>query len=282
VLFRTGAGLVVVDTGRHAEHTQRIVDFAKSVRLPIVAIVNSHWHLDHVGGNPRIRAVYPDVRVYASAAIEDAMTGFLANYRKQLEDVIAQSRDDVQIKSWRDEIALIDAGRALFPDVKIARTGVQRIAGQDFDVHLSTPAATAGDVWLFDRTSRVLAAGDLVTLPVPFFDTACPARWKTALDEVARVRFTTLVPGHGASMQRPQFETYRTAFGNLVACGASSKDKSVCVDGWIADAKPLLGDSDPHWVKSLVDYYLDNSLRAPKAQTDKLCASGSVSASSSH
>ena len=84
------------------------------------------------------------------------------------------------------------------------------------------------------------------------------------------------MPGHGARMSRAQFETYRKAYDNLFTCTASSKDKKVCIDGWIADAKLLLGDTDPRFVKSLVDYYVDNSLRAPKVQLDKLCgATGS-------
>ena len=49
--------------------------------LPIVAIVNSHWHLDHVSGNAALRAAYPRAQVYASDAIRDAMHGFLADYR---------------------------------------------------------------------------------------------------------------------------------------------------------------------------------------------------------
>ena len=69
-------------------HTQQIVDFANAAKKPVVAIVNSHWHLDHVGGNVLLREKYPGVRVYASGAIEDAMHGFLANYHAQVEDVI--------------------------------------------------------------------------------------------------------------------------------------------------------------------------------------------------
>jgi glyoxylase-like metal-dependent hydrolase (beta-lactamase superfamily II) len=278
VIFRTPDGLVVMDTGRHVEHTQRILDYAKTLNLPIKAIVNSHWHLDHVGGNTRVRAAYPDVQVYASDAIEEAMGGFLANYRKQLEGAIAQSKDETQINSWRDEIAIIDAGQTLYPNVKIVKSGKQRIAGHDFVLHLASHAVTAGDVWLFDPKSRVLAAGDLVTLPVPFLDTACPAQWKTALDDVAHVDFKTLIPGHGAPMQRGQFETYRKAYGNLVACATSPKEKVNCIDGWLADAKPLLGDADPHFVKTLVDYYVDNSLRAPRAQLDRFCGAGATPA----
>ena len=38
-------GLIVVDTGRHPEHAQAILDYAKEKHRPIAAIVNTHWHL---------------------------------------------------------------------------------------------------------------------------------------------------------------------------------------------------------------------------------------------
>jgi glyoxylase-like metal-dependent hydrolase (beta-lactamase superfamily II) len=271
VIFRTAEGLVVMDTGRHAEHTQKILDYAKSAGLPIVAVVNSHWHLDHVSGNPRVRAAYPGVKVYASDAIDEAMGGFLATYRKTLETAIPKSQDDAQIQLWRDEIARIDSGHALYPDVTIGKTSQQRLVGHDFVLHLEKHAATAGDVWLFDPATRVLAAGDLVTRPVPFFDTACPIRWRAALDDVAKANFRVLVPGHGAPMQRAQFETYRKAFGNLVACTAKTTDKDVCIAGWMADAKSLLTDADRLVARPLLDYYVGNALRAPQEKLDKLC-----------
>ncbi len=277
VIFRARDGLVVIDTGRHAEHTQRILDYADAANLPIKAVINSHWHLDHIGGNPRVRAAFPEVQVYASGAIDEAMHGFLAGYRKQLEGAIAQSKDPAQIDSWREEIARIDAGRALYPDIVIDKTQTQRIAGRDFSLHLESHAVTAGDIWVFDPRSRVLAAGDLVTLPVPFLDTACPARWGDALGELARADFKTLIPGHGAPMSRAQFAAYRGAYAKLLACAAGDKNKSVCADGWLKDAQPLLADGDLQFVRSLLDYYIDNSLRAPPDRRNKLCGTSSAS-----
>ena len=271
VIFRTGEGLVVVDTGRHAEHTQRIVDYAQAAGVPIRAVVNSHWHLDHVGGNPRIRAAYPDVRIYASGAIDDAMHGFLADYHKQLEGAIAHGKDDAQVQTWRGELAIIDSGSALYPDVTIDKSQSLRLAGREFQIHLQSHAVTAGDIWLFDPKTKVLAAGDLVTLPVPFLDTACPSRWRDALGTLAKQDFKALVPGHGAPMSRAQFETYRHAYANLLACASSGRAKSVCIDGWVSDAQPLLSADASKFAKSLLDYYVDKSLRADPAQTKKLC-----------
>src|SRR4051812_8388905 len=65
VIFDAPHGLIVVDTGRHPSHTQKIIDAARASGKPIKAIINSHWHLDHIGGNRLIRSAYPDVRVYA-------------------------------------------------------------------------------------------------------------------------------------------------------------------------------------------------------------------------
>jgi len=271
VVFRAGAGLVVMDTGRHAEHTQRVIDYAHAAGVPIKAVINSHWHLDHIGGNPRIRAAYPDVRIYASAAIDAAMHGFLADYHKQLEGAIAQGKDEAQIQAWRDELAIIDSGKALYPDVTIDKSQALDLAGHRFQIHLQANAVTAGDVWLFDPKTKVLAAGDLVTLPVPFLDTACPAHWQDALGTLARQDFKVLVPGHGAPMSRGQFETYRHAYANLLACASSDKAKSACIEGWMSDAQPLLATDDSKFAKSLLDYYLDDSLRADPAKTKKLC-----------
>jgi glyoxylase-like metal-dependent hydrolase (beta-lactamase superfamily II) len=58
-ILRAPQGLVVVDTGRHAAHTQRIVDFAAAAGQPVTAVVNTHWHLDHVGGDVMLRRLFP-------------------------------------------------------------------------------------------------------------------------------------------------------------------------------------------------------------------------------
>lgn len=271
VIFRGRDGLIVLDTGRHAEHTQSILDFAARTRLPIRAIINSHWHLDHIGGNSRIRAAFPDVRIYASGAIEGAVHGFLADYRKDLQGALQTMPNDPAAPGWRDELALIAAAPQSYPSELITRTETLTIAGRTLALHLETNTVTAGDIWVFDPATRVLAAGDLVTLPVPFLDTACPQRWKSALETLGAIRFRTLVPGHGPPMRRVDFETYRLAYGNLLACAASSRTRTACTDGWLRDAGPLLGTTDRAFVQSLLSYYLDSSLRGNPARTAQLC-----------
>ena len=265
LLIRTDDGLLLFDTGRHASHTQAVIDAAKTQQLPIVAVVNSHWHLDHVGGNPRIRAAFPKVKVYASAAIVAAQQGFLAGYRTQLVDAIADSKNPAQIQSWRDEIALIDAGPALRPDVTVAGPLTLNLGGRRLELHLQAKAATAGDVWLYDPKSATLVAGDLVTLPVPFLDTACPQGWNDALQALSDTPFKQLVPGHGPLLDTAQFQRYRSAYTGLLACAASQAEVSACARDWTQALDGLISDAEKPRVLPMLDYYFKTRLRAEPA-----------------
>ncbi|MEO8503986.1 MAG: MBL fold metallo-hydrolase [Acidobacteriota bacterium] len=271
VVFRAPEGLVVVDTGRHADHTQAIVDFAAAHHAQVKAIVNTHWHLDHISGNKMLRDAFPGVRIYASAALSDALQGFLADYRAELDSMVKKTADEAKTKGWREEMARIDSGPALAPDEVIKSSGRRAIAGRTLDLELEDHSVTAGDVWIFDPATRVLAAGDLVTLPAPFFDTACSEHWKASLDRLAKFNFEILVPGHGKPIRRAEFETYRRAFDNLVACGTSKRSKADCVAGWQRDAGSLIAKEDEAAARGLVDYYVENSMRGDPTAAAKLC-----------
>lgn len=273
IIIDAPEGLIVVDTGRHAAHTQEVLDFAASVRRPVRAIINSHWHLDHTGGNLLVRAQYPQAQVYASSAIDGALTGFLANYRQQLETAL--SREDTSPEAadgFRAEIRLIDSGPELRPTRVISESGPRDIAGRTLEIYLERSAVTAGDVWILDHKTRVLISGDLVTLPAPFLDTACPYRWAQALSHLAEQKFDWLIPGHGPVMRAADLETYRRAFVGLLAC---SNDTEIpvgqCVDGWLTDSGRLISDRDREYARTLVRYYVDAVLRGDPRKLEKRC-----------
>ncbi len=273
VILEAPEGLIVVDTGRHAAHAQAVLDLASSLGKPIAAVINTHWHLDHIGGNARLRAAYPAVLVYASDALVGARAGFLADYRAQLGDILATSRMDAAgTASLQAEIDLIDAVPRLLPDIVINTSAPRVIAGRSLIVGLAGPAVTAGDVWIQDPATRMVIAGDLVTLPVPFLDTACPEGWQATLDRIARFDFQVLVPGHGDPLTRAEFETYRTAFTNLLRNAASDASTDACLDGWQQDIGTLVPTSAHEWTRQLLTYYLDEHLRGDPERAAKLCA----------
>jgi glyoxylase-like metal-dependent hydrolase (beta-lactamase superfamily II) len=271
IVIAAPKGLIVFDTGRHPQHAQAILDFARERNQPIAAIINSHWHLDHVGGNPRLRAAFPESLVYASSAIDAARRGFLADYRAQLASEIAAAKDRGAQESMRAEVALIDEGAALGPTEIVTKSGAVAIAGRLLRVNLETHAVTAGDVWVFDPETRLLLAGDLVTLPAPFFESACPSRWQASLAHLQKQPFDQLVPGHGAPMDRQGLAAYARALSNLLACAAGDATKQACVDGWISDAPALIDSKDASYARTLIAYYLDNYLRHPSERVRNFC-----------
>lgn len=253
-------GTVVIDTGRHREHTHRVMRVAtRDGKLP-VAVINTHWHLDHTGGNPKFRDRYPKATIYASDAINGARKGFLAEYRQQLANAIAATTPEKSV-AFRGEMELIDAGDKLAPDQVISETGERVLGGRRLLIGLEKNAATEGDVWVLDRASGVLATGDLVTLPVPFLDTASPEGWAAALDRLVKVDAKLIVPGHGEPMRPADLLTYRKAFHELLACAKSPRPSADCSASWFATIGDLARGTDAALAQSAMRYYLDNVLR---------------------
>jgi len=263
VVIDAPAGLIVVDTGRHPEHRAKILAYAKARRRPVAAIVNSHWHLDHTGGNAALRSAFPRAPLYASRAMEGALTGFLANSRRQAEAFLASGRaNPAQAEEMRGDFATMDAPAALRASVPVTQSRLRRVAGRLLHVNLARNAATAGDVWLYDDAAGAVVAGDLVVAAVPFLDTACPEGWRRALGDIARTRFRTLYPGHGAPMTRAQFDRWRAAFGNLLDCSAGRRSDAECKGGWMRDAAAFVPRGEEGRVDGLLDYYLKTRLRS--------------------
>jgi glyoxylase-like metal-dependent hydrolase (beta-lactamase superfamily II) len=265
VIFDAAPGLVVMDTGRHLWHRQAILDFAHARNQDVVGIINSHWHLDHVSGNPDLRRAYPGARVYASRAIDDALTGFLAKSAVDGREYLASGNPPPETaEDVRNDLATIEHGAALRPDVPIDASTTVTFGSRTLRLNLAPHSATAGDVWVYDKASGVAAVGDLVTLPAAFLDTACPDGWRAALDQIWSTPFTLAIPGHGSPMTRDQFARYRGAFNGLVACARSDRTKTACAAEWVENVKPLLGPDpiEQKRAQGMTEYYVGDVLRA--------------------
>jgi glyoxylase-like metal-dependent hydrolase (beta-lactamase superfamily II) len=262
-VFEDQHGLIVFDTGRHPEHQAAILSLARGRGKPVTVMINSHWHLDHSGGNRVLREAYPKATLYASGAVRDALEGFLARSRSQNQALLADPKfPDSRRADLELDLAAIEDPNDLIPDHEVTGATALAFRGRALELHVATHAATAGDTWLYDPQSHTLVAGDLVVLPVPFFDTACANGWRRALGDLAAQPFVRLYPGHGPLLSRNEFDTYRRAFDRLVACSRSEAARDRCVDGWLADAAPLLpGEPDRKMARAYLAYYIDNVVR---------------------
>ena len=261
--------MVVVDTGRHRSRADDIIEEAAIKDLPIVAIFNTHWHLDHISGNIALREAFPRAVIYSHRpALEDALSGFLArgaeSNRRRLADPALDSgaREDA-----RTDLATVEAGARLYPTVSVEAPQTLTIGGSKLEVHVAQ-AASAGDLWLYDPAAKLAIAGDLITLPAPFLDTACPKNWRAELDAVLATPFDKLEPGHGRTMTRADVTLYRDAFGTLLDCASSPASAEACADQWAKAAAPLLDQSSGGIgeANAYARYYIENVLRKTEAK----------------
>src|SRR6185436_9481024 len=117
-------------------------------------------------------------------------TGFLAKSAASAQGYLDSGKLPPETaEDVRNDIATFHNGAALRPDVVIDTSAARTIAGKRLAVNLAPNAATDGDVWVYDSATRIAAVGDLVTLPVPFLDTACSAGWSKALARIAATPF---------------------------------------------------------------------------------------------
>jgi glyoxylase-like metal-dependent hydrolase (beta-lactamase superfamily II) len=265
-------GLIVFDSGRHPEHAQAIIDYAKARHRPIAAVINSHWHLDHTTGNWDIRQAYPHVNVYATNAIEGALATFLKKSRADTDKMLADPKTPPAVRDQLERgVAVIDHPERIRPNRVLTRSGRMTIAGRPLDVHLAKFAATEGDVWLYDAKTRTVIVGDLVVAIVPFMDTACPSGWSKALSQIAAVPFKTLIPGHGDPMTRADFATWRRAYDRFVGCGQSKADEKQCVANWQRDAAKFIPPDHRKYVDGAAAYYIETRLRSSPDEQQRYC-----------
>ena len=273
-IFEGSHGLVVIDTGRHVEHRQKIEALAQQLHKPVVAIINTHWHLDHVSGNADLRAANPGLKVYASSAIDQALTGFLAASAAETRKMIADGKlDAATTAEVQLDLATIEHGASLRPDVVVKGTRDETLGGVRLVLHLAKNAATAGDVWVFDPETQTAFVGDLVTFPAPFLDTACSQGWSTALSDVEKLQPKKIAPGHGPVLSPEQFSSYHAAFDALIACSKSDAAVQACANAWVDAVTPItkMSPAQMGGALNMTKYYVANVLRK-NGGNSKYCA----------
>jgi glyoxylase-like metal-dependent hydrolase (beta-lactamase superfamily II) len=268
LLLQGSEGWLLIDSGRHRSHTEAAL---KAAGGQVRAVLNTHWHLDHLGGNAWLRSLQPGLEIWASPAVAQALApdGWLDRYRRQLAEAIPTAPAE-QAAVMRVDQELLSQAVALKPDHEVMAASMLTLAGRRLQVGMET-AVSGGDLWVLDVASGTLAAGDLVTLPVPFMDTACPPAWREALARLSAQPFKQLVPGHGPVMSRADFERWRGGFEALLDCADQGLHPAACAAVWRSRVDPWLDDAGRGRVNGMVGYYFKTLLQAPRDQRERFC-----------
>ena len=195
--FVSNAGVIITDEGVvvfDALGTPSLADLLlRKIRevtdKPIVRVISSHYHADHIYG----LQVFEEqgAAVWAPAGAEKYLRS--ANAGERLEE------RRFSLEPWVNETT-----RLVEPDRYI---GVQ----EDFalgDVHFTvSPVGAAhsdGDLTLFVEPDRVLFSGDIIFEGrVPFMGDANSRHWLEVVERMEDQQLLALVPGHGAAAKHP-------------------------------------------------------------------------------
>ena len=178
VLFDTKDGVVVIDTGPSHRYGQELAAMIKiQLGKPVARVYITHIHADHSLG----ATAFETSTIYGPAGLSDDM--------KLRGNDITNAMYRVAGNWMRDTNA---------PEIpNVAKDGAAQIGERKFQA-ITLAGHTKQDLCLFEETSGLLIAGDIV-----FLDRAATtpdaniATWHKSLDRLAEIPHANLVPGHG-------------------------------------------------------------------------------------
>ncbi|GAA4693613.1 MBL fold metallo-hydrolase [Nocardioides nanhaiensis] len=203
------AGLVLVDTHASGLAARAVVDDVRRLgRGEVVAVVNTHEHFDHTFGNATVREAWPAVALHAheEAAARTLEAG------ERVKARYAEGEDPHREEVLATEVL---AAERTFSSATTLDLG-------DRFVELVHPGRghTSGDLVVRVPDADLVLAGDLVEESTvaggPGFGEDCwPLEWPHSLDIVLGLltSTSTVVPGHGAPVDRDFVEEQRNAIG---------------------------------------------------------------------
>jgi glyoxylase-like metal-dependent hydrolase (beta-lactamase superfamily II) len=176
----TNQGVVLVDDKFEIDHENIMAQLKKITNQPVKYVINTHYHGDHSGGNPKLQAL--GAQVITSQQARDKM---------------------VEVKQPGMANVTLDNSLRLF------------LGGKRVEVYRFGRAHTDGDIVVLFPDHRVLSAGDMFT-----FGDATPqlidypgggsARdWTGTLDGALTLEFDQVVPGHGLVTTKQEMRKFR-------------------------------------------------------------------------
>ena len=177
-------GIAVIDTGGSARLGQRLREAVKSVTdLPILYVINTHVHPDHIFGNIAFAGDEPEYIGHVQLPRQMAARGDY--YLARLDEFIGKGQ--------------AEGTKVVLPTrtVAIGKPVELDIGGRVLILIAYPQAHTNNDLTVMDLKTGTLWTGDLVFMErIPSMDGSILG-WKKVLERLREMKITKVIPGHG-------------------------------------------------------------------------------------
>lgn len=194
-------GILVVDTGLNRREGGKLLHAIRSVSsLPVRFIINTHYHMDHQGGNG---IVGPDAIVISSPFTRERTVSLMAQMQGQ---AVKNSQPPSEQPAFRPATETFEQKLTIFLD------------DNRVEVISAGPAHTMGDVYVYFPAQRTIATGDLyLTNSSPAMDQGSALNWIHDLDSMLDLQADHFVPGHFELGNRATISRFRDYMADLYA-----------------------------------------------------------------
>lgn len=224
-------GVLVFDTFfTPAAMEELIGEIQTLTKLPIKYAVNSHYHLDHTGGNQVLVArgvpifAHDNVMIWQTAKNKKFLPApeELQKRKADATKLLSETPEDQKDKraSLERQIRRLDAMMAikLTNPTKTFASGTMKLNLGKREVVLATlPGHTGGDVFAYIPDAKVVFTGDLGwSKTLPNLVDATVNDWIPTLDSILKQHPTAkYVPGHGNVAEPSDIKDFRDYLDDL-------------------------------------------------------------------
>jgi cyclase len=239
-------GVLVVDTDLTPSQARDMIAAVRKITSkPIKYVLNTHSHGDHSQGNQAYREAFPNAEFVASAGTRrDLETRGLARVKAAAfaaEQAVDKLKADLgaateskkrelqeKLRQAEANLAELKTLQLVLPTLTFDRELTLNHASRTVEFICVGPAHSTSDVVAYLPKEKVIITGDLLHGWTPYMGDSSPYDWIRALDQVEKLDFDTIIPGHGDVFHgKDQFELWKQYLRDLM---------SETTDAWVQGA----------------------------------------------